>query len=54
MKNYIYFSVIIAALLAMMSILSGTASSTGVNIESHTLVNQHTQEESNHEYKEND
>ncbi len=57
MKNYIYFSVIAAAILvilAMLSILSGTDSSAGVSIESHTLVNQHTREESLHDYEEND
>jgi hypothetical protein len=52
MRNYIYFSVIAAAILAMLSIFSGTAISTGASSESHTLVIRHTQEESHHEYKE--
>ena len=53
MKNYIYFSVIAAAILAILSILSGTDSSAGVSIENHTLVNQHTREESLHDDEEN-
>ena len=54
MENHIYFSAIAAAILVMLSILPGTASSTGLGIESHTLVNQHTREESLHDYEEND
>ena len=54
MKNHIYFSAIAAAILVMLSLLSGKASSTGLGIESHTLVNQNPREESHHEHKEND
>jgi len=57
MRNHIYFSVVTATILAILSILLETGSFAGVRAESYTLANHHIREESRHGYhgyKEND